>query len=111
MKCRCRFAWGDAVVHGSEAAVKIPETGPLHNLLPKREVNLIGWDNFEVNLNQIATTVKEILLDYPSDYDSKSIEKADRRRFKVSPSSLLKGREGAANDFDTSGYLGMPSKS
>ena len=36
-----------------------------------------------MNLNQIATTVKEILLDYPSDYDSKSIEKADRRRFKV----------------------------
>ena len=88
MKCRCRFAWGDAVVHGSEAAVKIPETGPLHNLLPKREVNLIGWDNFEVKLNQIATTVKEILLDYPSDYDSKSIEKADRRRFKVTKCSL-----------------------
>jgi len=42
-----------------------------------------------VNLNQIATTVKEILLDYPSDYDTKSIEKADRRQIKVTQLSLL----------------------
>jgi len=32
---RWSFASGDAFVHGFEAALKIPETGPLHNFLEK----------------------------------------------------------------------------
>jgi hypothetical protein len=61
-----------------EAKVGHLKIGPLHKNLEKSGVNLVGKDKLRTMLNENFALVKRILLEYQSDYHTKSIEEADR---------------------------------
>jgi len=61
-----------------EATFKEIGTGPLHNFHEKgwSEPNWVG--KIVAILNEDSPKVNKVLSEYPSDYDTKSIEEADR---------------------------------
>jgi hypothetical protein len=64
-------------------------------------VNLVGQDELRRILNENSPKVKEIVLGYPRDYDTKSIEEADRAPLMTSQLPVEWIGRGAGYDFES----------